>query len=371
MATYNKNNSGMNCRLEQQDLYEINKCKKNNNGLLDISASARYVCIYILDDKNKCAFIYGCNDNFCPDFKETIDQSEMHKAAHQKGFSGNKVVYEWFSDTDKTIFYQSTIIPLMDDNGKVTSILGLIKSLSKLSIPDQKGGDAVLMISENVGQSFVRLMINSREEEKRKISSSLHDEIGSVSVLINSLLSILREDIKDGKTNDALGNINKVQAAVQDSMSRIKKVIVDLRPPQLGDVGLNAAVKDLIDSIAPSLSLNFEYEYNVDDDVKMSETVKITLYRIVQEAINNTIKHAKAKNIEIVFNEDASLIFLTIKDDGIGYSKSKHRSINKLGILGMKENMAYLGGTIKIEGEKGKGTTISVKCPKISYARKL
>ncbi|MDR0734825.1 MAG: hypothetical protein LBG16_03950, partial [Elusimicrobiota bacterium] len=207
-------------------------------------------------------------------------------------------------------------------------------------------------------------VVNAREEEKRKISSALHDEVGTAAVVINSLLGILKEDVKDGKKAAALVRADNVSEAFGNLFSRIKGIIVNLRPPQLEEIGLNSAVKNLIDTLANAVPLRINYRYKIKDGARMSETAKIVLYRVVQESLNNTLKHAKATKADINFTEDANTIFLNIADDGIGYPGTHNCFIDKLGILGMRENLSYIGGSIKIRGVKGKGTRIKVSCPK-------
>jgi signal transduction histidine kinase len=223
--------------------------------------------------------------------------------------------------------------------------------------------------AESPGKSFARLIVNAREAEKRKISSALHDETGTAAVVINSLLSILKEDIKDGKKAAALEDIARVREAFEDSIARIKRVIVNLRPPQLEEAGLGSAVKNFIDMLAGAVPLKINCSYKIKGGGRMSDTVKIILYRVVQEAVSNTLKHAKAARMDIRFTEDANSVFLDISDDGIGYPGARRRSAGKLGILGMEENLSYIGGSFKIRGVKGKGTVISVSCPKIIYVR--
>ncbi|MDR1123621.1 MAG: histidine kinase [Elusimicrobiota bacterium] len=220
-------------------------------------------------------------------------------------------------------------------------------------------------------KSFASLIIKAREEEKRKISSALHDEIGAAAVMINSLLGILKEDIKNDKKTAALADTKRVSEAFEESVARIKQVIVNLRPPQLEEVSLGSAVKNLTDALANAAPLKINYIYKIKDSTRMPETVKITLYRIVQEAQSNTLKHAQAARMDIRFTENAKSVLLDIADDGIGYPGARSSPAGKLGILGMKENLSYIGGSIKIRGVKGKGTVISVSCPKIKCVRDL
>jgi len=367
MANYKKHNYGVSCSLEDKDIYKI-KQARDGSAFYEIPSYAKYACVYLLDKKSKYAFIYGCSGSFCPTFKKDLTTMDFHKKAHAEAFAGKKVMYEWFFGTDSATFCQSTLVPLNDEKGEVSGILGIVGILDETLALKNKN----FAVAEGAsGRGLIHLMINAREEEKRQISSALHDEIGSAAVMINSLLGILEQDILEGKKNSALENVKNVQEAVTSSIARIRRVIVNLRPPQIAEVGLNSAVKEFLDNLSRTVRLKFDYKYNVSEDAELSDTVKITLYRIVQESINNVLKHARAKNVKITFSEDGGNIFLEVKDDGIGYSEEQHRKVNSLGILGMKESISHLGGKIKIEGAAGKGTIVSVLCPKISYARKL
>lgn len=361
MAIYESKGKRLHCRLEGRDLSHIDTQKKLHGRGTDISAAARYVCAFLLNKRNKRAYVYGegrCNCSHIDD--------APHADAIAKAFEGNEVSYQWFNKAEQPLIYQTTLFPLAGDDGTVHDVLGLVKTLDYIT--DYEGS---LSVAENPGQSFVRLVINAREEGKRKVSSALHDEIGTAAVVINSLLGILKEDIKEGKTPAALDDIEHISEALELSVARIKQVIIDLRPPQLADIGLNSAVKNLVDTLSNTVPLKINYRYNIEDSVEMSETVKITLYRIVQEAVTNTLKHAKAKKIDIKFSENESSILLNIKDDGVGYAVARNKSVDKLGILGMKENLSYIGGSMQIRGVKGKGTAIQVSCPKITYVRTL
>ena len=355
----------MHCSLEKHDVRHIEHHKRLHAPVSGIDAAARYVCVYLLNKTKKYAFVYGGDDCSC--FMTDQKYNALYSEAVQKAFGGDKVSYEWIKEGPAPLVYQNTLLPLSDDNGDVDNVLGVVKILDNIGAEAPKG----ITVAENAGQSFVRLLINAREEEKRKISSALHDEIGTAAVVINSLLGILKEDIKDNKKTAALGSVKEVSEAFEHSVSRIKKVIIDLRPPQLEEIGLNSAVKNLVDTLSNSVPLKINYSYKIKESVRMSDTVKITLYRVVQEAVNNTLKHAKAKTINIAFSENENTILLDIQDDGVGYPGAHNGTVNKLGILGMKENLSYIGGSIRIKGIKGKGTRISVACPKITYVRSL
>lgn len=364
MKIKNHNDNYISCAINGNEAQKICKNKKQPSPF-EVHPRDNIACIYLLDAKNKCAFIYSSKSYLPPDFKDEIARTPVHKEAHKKGFEGQKISYQWYCDKYPDDFYQSVIIPMPEESGNCAYLLCIVKVISKADL------GAPLKIHETPTPTLSQMIMLAREEEKRKITSILHDEIGSSAVFINSLLSLIKEDIKDGNKEDALKNVANVETALDQSIDRLKKTIISMRPPQLADIGLDAGVKELIESFADTTKLEFDYSYNINENFKMSEIIKITLYRIVQEALNNIAKHAQATKVEIKFTEERSCIRLLIKDDGVGFEKRRTRSIKKLGLLGMQEGVAYLGGSLKIQSEKGCGTTIFVDCPKVSYARNI
>ena len=332
----------------------------------EIDPQAQYVFVYRLFKNGKAEVLY---DNSFGKIKKKnfLGKQDIHGLSHKKAFENKRVVYDWFLMEDTTSFYESTLIPLEDNLGRVESLFCIVKRLEGVSMH----GDKNLYIADGVGESFVHLLMKVREEEKRQIASAFHDEVGSGAVLLNSLISILKDDLLEGKKDDALVRLQELEDAIKSISQRMRKIIISVRPPQLKDIGLVSAIKDLIDSLKASSDMKFHFTCEISENIKISDEVKIVLYRCVQESINNVFKHAKAKNIWVNLKEKKASIFLTVKDDGIGYKETKSNSVKKMGLLGMKESAACIGGTFDIKKNNGKGTLVSMQCPKISYVRKV
>ena len=363
-----KKKNSLCCRVGKKELdFSCTPQEESSEGKQ--SSASKYTCLYLLDRSNKCAFIYGCGNEFPKNFKDQVKKSALHVDSHKKAFDNQKISYEWFLDSSdkKPELYRTMLVPFAEENGEVDKILGIVRKVNEK--PETQ--NLSYLVAEGEAPSMVRLLMNNREAEKKKIASLLHDEIGSAAVAINSLLSILKEDIKDGKKAQALEDAGKLQKAVASSMERMKKAIINLRPPQLDDVGLDAALRHLVDGVAERSSIKIDYKYGIEDDVNLSDGVKTVLFRTVQEALNNVVKHSKADKVKIRVDREGDKILLSVEDNGIGYEEEHSKSADKLGILGMKENTSYIGGGITIEGKRGKGTRIKVVCPIISYKRFL
>lgn len=341
------------------------KNQKNKDLFMDIESQAKYIYVYRLFKNGKAEVIYD-NSKGQIDKKIFLEKQGIHKLSQQKAFEDKKVVYDWFLTGEKTSFFETTLIPLKNNLGEVESLFCLVKYLERVYRGQEK-----ILVADNTGESFTNLLMKVREEEKRQIASAFHDEVGSNAVLLNSIISILKADIEDNNKVSALNKLQELEDVVQNITKRMRKLIVSVRPPQLREIGLNAAIKDLIESLKVSSDIIFHFSSDITEKTSLSEEVKIVLYRCVQESINNVFKHAKAKNIWVSVTEENAAILITIKDDGVGYTSDKSNSVKKMGLLGMKESVTCIGGTFDIKGKTGKGTLISVRCPKISYVRKV
>ena len=156
---------------------------------------------------------------------------------------------------------------------------------------------------------------------------------------------------------------------IQEGIERIKNVVVSLRPPSLENKGgLGGAVRDLLENISALSHVPFTFDYDeVDVRNCLSDNVKILLYRIVQEALTNIVKHARAKHIRVSLKQSDLNIRLIVADDGVGFKTGRHLSIEHVGLLAMKDSVKLLGGTIAIKSAPGKGTRIEVTCPCATY----
>ena len=261
------------------------------------------------------------------------------------------------------------MIPLRGDKAKVSSILSLSRDISHWGGAYQ-GGD---MLREGTPpRTFSQILLAAREAEKKEISKALHDEIGSAVVILTALLSLVKASVKEGDQKQALADIAKLDAQIKDSIDRVKNIVVSLRPPSMeNDGALGGSIRELLENISGYVHIPYTFEYNpTSGENGISDSVKILLYRIVQEALNNIVKHARAKNIYVLLERTNDQIHLIVEDDGIGFRQMKQRSIRKVGLLAMKDSVRLLGGNISIKSAPGKGTHIEVVCPCVVYGGK-
>ncbi len=340
---------------------ELEAIKKNGVEGYDVAA--------VVDPQTRQAVIFSNRSGrITPqDLKEA---RSLHENAFKQALAGHIHHYEWgLEKDDKHYFYQTTLIPLRGEKAKVCSILSLTRDITHWGGAYQ-GGD---MLREGTPpRTFSQILLAAREAEKKEISKALHDEIGSSVVILTALLSLVKASVKEGNAKQALADIAKLDAQIKDSIDRVKNIVVSLRPPSLeNDGALGGSIRELLENISGYVQIPYTFEYNAAvGENGISDSVKILLYRIVQEALNNIVKHARAKNIYVLLERQGEEIHLIVKDDGIGFKPVKQRSIRKVGLLAMKDSVHLLGGTISIKSAPGEGTRIEVVCPCVVYGGK-
>lgn len=322
-----------------------------------------YDLIYIADIRDQHVFLFGTPKG-AQQPPELDPGQPVHAQAHQKAAQGETVSYEWsVRREEQDCFFQSTLLPLRDRQGQVGSVLGLVKNIT-----DWAGQYARANLLKEIGRrTFPQVLLMTREEERRKISSALHDEIGSAAVILTSLLSMVKQSVETDDKKQALKDIAALDQQIKESIERVKNIIVSLRPPNLETVDLDEAVRDLADNVLRYRHIRHTFSFRADDALPVSDAVKIVLYRVAQESLNNILKHAGASEVKVTLHRGVKEVTLTIRDNGKGFDPNSPRSIEHIGLLSMRDSVAYLGGEFTIQSEPGKGTVIEVKCPKVVY----
>ena len=288
--------------------------------------------------------------------------------ALEQALTGKVHHYEWgFEKDGKHFFYQTTLIPLRGEEERaVATVLALTRDITHWA----KNYHEANMLKEGAApQTFAQILLAEREAEKREISKSLHDEIGSSAVILTALLSLVKVSVKEGDTKQALVEIAKLDKQIKNSIERVKNIIVSLRPPSLeNDGALGGSVKELLENTSQMLHIPYKFDYkSASNSARVADNVKILLYRIVQEALTNIAKYAQAKNIYVLLEWDEFTLHLVVQDDGVGFKPLKGGSIRQVGLRAMKDSVHLLGGSISIKSAPGKGTRIEVSCPCVVY----
>jgi signal transduction histidine kinase len=204
-----------------------------------------------------------------------------------------------------------------------------------------------------------------REEEKKKIAHNLHDETSQVAASLNAYIEAAISKLPAG-SEDVLALLRKAQEYSVQIHDQLHKIIYELRPSILDDFGLVAAITWLTKNTLEVAGIDVDFRVSRRER-NLPPELRIALFRVIQESINNILKHANARNVTISLFFNSNTIKITVKDDGIGfdvekasYTKDKPRG---LGIMGMKERVELFGGTFKINSRPGEGTDVNIEVP--------
>jgi PAS domain S-box-containing protein len=208
---------------------------------------------------------------------------------------------------------------------------------------------------------YTRQLILSQEAERSRIATELHDSLGQNLLLIKNRaqLALVRKD-KPNELREQMEAINDLAAS---AISEVRQISRDLHPPQLDHLGLTRALEAMIHSTAKASSIVFERRLDPVDDL-FPKDAAINVYRIVQESLNNILKHSRAKRADIKLDRDVHDVQLHIVDDGCGFEADETIENRKgLGLKNIAERVKMLGGKLKMVSHIGKGTHIEVSIP--------
>ena len=215
-------------------------------------------------------------------------------------------------------------------------------------------------------QAFSRELIASQEGERRRIAAELHDSLGQRLIIINNLaLFLLRPKGRLGSEEDKLQTIEEIRTEAFHAIEETRAISYALRPFQLDRLGLTKAIQALAKTVARASEIEIVTEVDDIDDA-FDDELRINFFRIVQEALNNVVKHSGASQGSVVVKRTKSSVVLMVSDNGKGLPsdpRSAHAGPGGFGLTGMRERAMLLNGTMQIKSEPGAGTLLTIEFP--------
>ena len=211
--------------------------------------------------------------------------------------------------------------------------------------------DQVCKAREDLKRLSERLLV-VQEEERRRLSRELHDDLGQT---MSAMLIELRKadsEPPDGR-RDRLASVRRL---AEENVAKIRNMALLLRPAMLDELGLVSALRWHVKEVGRRTGLKVRL---IADELKddLPEANRTCIYRVVQEALNNCVKHSHAKEVRVVMQRDDEALSIFVQDDGVGFNPDHDKG---LGLLGMMERVSTLGGRFHIESKPGRGTVVSV-----------
>jgi PAS domain S-box-containing protein len=236
-----------------------------------------------------------------------------------------------------------------------TSELGESNRVLRMRMAAQRRNDFLRM-------RFMQRIIETQEDERKRISRDIHDHIGQEMTALRLRLQLLGESI--GNSPEAVRAFEHLQETAERVDSTVDFLAWELRPSGIEEFGLESALSRFVREWSEQFQVEASVHARHPVERNLSPLIEVNLYRIVQEALNNIAKHARATNVNIILEKPDSSLVLIVEDNGVGFdvdsSKNAERS---LGLIGMGERAALLDGEVEIESSPGAGTTVYVRIP--------
>lgn len=216
---------------------------------------------------------------------------------------------------------------------------------------------------ENLRAELFRKVVAAQESERQRIARDLHDETGQSLTAIGMGLRGLSDELKDKRGHS--DTLNQLQALTSDSLRELQRIISDLRPAHLDDLGLSATLRWYASRLQEMVRLNVRVDI-LGEEHALDETVKIAIFRIIQEALNNIVKHSNATGARISLEYREKSAHILVRDNGIGFDmdavKNRIGRVS-LGLAGMAERATLLGGTVEVHSRPDYGTEVEAVIP--------
>jgi two-component system sensor histidine kinase UhpB len=264
--------------------------------------------------------------------------------------------YRWFLGRGETA---------RDADGRTRHFSGSITDIS-----ERRQFEESLRAAHRRLQRLSRRAIELLENERRHLARELHDEIGQVLTAVKINLESVARRISDPAVKEPLRDSVEITST---ALAQVRRLSLDLRPAQLDDLGLVAALRGHADRQAAVGRFTAHFETR-GLPKRLNTKIETACFRVSQEALTNILRHSRAANVWIDLSADQSQVTLTVRDDGVGFvvedGTNRATSGESLGLLSMEERIALIGGSLSVVSQPGKGTEVRARVPLAVEGRK-
>ncbi len=290
-----------------------------------------------------------------PDWRERVDRFYRHQF-HQR-IPRTYFEFPVLAKDGEEVWFGQYVQQIVE-NGRIVGHQAVCRDISAL-----KSRETELERSQTKLRDLTAHLEHVREEERKRIAREIHDELGGLLTAIQANVSVVIDrSERSGKAADR--ELVQASELASTASDKARRVIADLRPSVLDQLGLWTALEWYLGEISQSAGL--EYQCAIDPDVAELEidTERSTaLFRIVQEALTNVVRHAQAKHVTLRVTREAHSLRVELADDGKGIAPEALMKTESWGIVGMRERVGYFGGELKITGAPERGTQIILNMP--------
>jgi len=208
-------------------------------------------------------------------------------------------------------------------------------------------------------QAWAASLLEAREEERRRIARGLHDELGQLLTALQLELASLAQVAREPAQAQRIASMKRL---IEDTVGAVRRIADDLRPLTLDDLGLNAAVESLARNAAGRQGIEITVRHD-ETDPPLQPSVATALYRMVQEALTNVARHARATDVSIDLRVQGEQVVLVVEDNGLGLPGDALQRAGSWGLRGLREQVALCGGHLELDNAPGSGARLKVRLP--------
>jgi PAS domain S-box-containing protein len=291
------------------------------------------------------------------DFMSDKDAKKLKQLLQAKDKKSN-ISFEFSCQgkNDKTVYLEMSGTPLFARSGELIGFRGINRDITI-----RRTLEAELRASHEKLKALTAKLEDVREEERTHISRELHDELGQVLTGLKIDLTWIAKRIPE-EQRPLLDKANAMRGQIDSIIEYIRRIATQLRPKLLDDFGFVEAIEWLISDFRERTAIRCRFRSNLQH-MNIDPKASTILFRLIQETLTNIMRHSGASSVSINMKKTAAQLIIEVKDNGVGINESDMKASRSLGILGMRERVSILNGTLKIEGAPGKGTKIKISIP--------
>ncbi|MCZ7602862.1 MAG: PAS domain S-box protein [Melioribacteraceae bacterium] len=313
--------------------------------------------------------IFGVDKNtFTPTYEKFINM--LHP-------DGKEEVLQNVQNSIKTArpFFHFEKIVRPNGEIRILSTRGIIQTNSKnevigmygscLDVTEFKKIEADLLKSQKQLRALSASLQSTREEERTRIAREIHDELGQVLTAINMDIGLLIDDLENNvklPKEVLLNNLKPIEKLIEKLIKSVQDISTELRPDVLDHLGLIPALEWHLKEFERRFKIDTKLEKLIDD-LEIDNDKKVGIFRVFQEALTNVARHSKATEVNVILEENDNKFSMKIIDNGIGINEESIDDVASIGIIGMKERVSLLSGSISITENSNGGTLVEVLVP--------
>jgi light-regulated signal transduction histidine kinase (bacteriophytochrome) len=210
----------------------------------------------------------------------------------------------------------------------------------------------------------LRRTVEDQETERQRIARELHDTLGQSLTMLQLGLQAIGQEVPGSEKQQQ--RLNGMKNLATNLGREVNRLATEIRPTSIDDLGIQKAIESLLENWSEHTSLNY-YLHLSPKELRLPKAIETTIYRVLQEALTNVVRHAEASKVGVILNVADGQVSMIVEDDGRGFPANQAgaagSSAMRLGLLGIRERLALVGGSLEIESSPGRGATVFVRIP--------